>query len=397
MNQRNLFLAESLVRIVNENYLFTGNQKRRWDRLSPLYLRKIQDSKVYSIIFDIIQDMVLELHDPHTLFFQRKEFRYCFDINVQWINNELFLIKNKNGYPEDYIGSKILKINSFNIIDEFKKQQKKFVGFPASMIRKAIIQNIMEGKYGAEELTILVETIDKKRKTFVINAQSIKHLFDYKSNINIIKNSFKPIVFETINKDTLLIKILTFKFLGMSELFVSSLRLLKGFKNIIFDIRDNSGGYISEAKQILSFIISKDIQMDYKIIQHAEEEKKFKVSSIQVTSNQISLFSKRKFFILCNGGTASSAEFIFLKGLLLSNEDLTIIGEQTAGLSGQAKIFTIDEKDIIQVTTKKFLSRQGKEIKEGIQPDYTVIPLICDIINNKDTLLNFCLERFKLI
>ncbi|HDR7339632.1 TPA: hypothetical protein QCX11_005872, partial [Bacillus anthracis] len=131
--------------------------------------------------------------------------------------------------------------------------------------------------------------------------------------------------------------------------------------------------------------------------QHAEEEKKFKVSSIQVTSNQISLFSKRKFFILCNGGTASSAEFIFLKGLLLSNEDLTIIGEQTAGLSGQAKIFTIDEKDIIQVTTKKFLSRQGKEIKEGIQPDYTVIPLICDIINNKDTLLNFCLERFKLI
>ncbi|HDR4764658.1 TPA: S41 family peptidase [Bacillus thuringiensis] len=396
MNQRNVFLAESLIKIVNQNYLFTGNQKKKWDRLSSLYLRKIKDSKVDSIISDLIQDMVLELHDPHTLFFQRKELRYCFDINVQWINNELFLMKNKNGYPdEDYIGSKILKVNSFNIIDELKKQQKRFAGFPTSIIRKSVIQNIIEGKYGAEKLKILVETIDKKRKTFVTYSQSIEHLFDYKSNINLIKNSFKPIIFETINKDTLLIKILTFKFPGMSELFVSNLRLLKGFKNIIFDIRDNSGGYVSEAKQILSFIISKNIHMDYKIIQRTEGESKFKVSSIQVTSNQISFFLNRKLFILCNSGTASSAEFIFLKGLLLSNQDITIVGEKTAGLSGQAKIFTIDENEIIQVTTKKFISRQGKEIKEGIQPDYTVIPLISDVINNRDTILNFVLKKIN--
>ncbi|MRC18872.1 hypothetical protein GH866_25165 [Bacillus thuringiensis] len=397
MNQRNVLLAEILIRIINENYLFTGNQKRKWDRLSSLYVRKVQGSKVDSIALDLIQNMILELHDPHTLFFQRKEFHYCFDINVQWINNELFLMKNNNGYPENYVGSKILKINSFNIMDEFKAQQKKLVGFPTNFIRKSIIQNIVEGKYGCDKLKMLVETTNKEKKVFFINSQSIEHLFDYQNNINKIKNSFKPIIFETINKDTLLIKIVTFKFPGMSKMFLSNLKLMKDFKNIIFDIRDNSGGYISEARQILSSIISKDIHMDYRIIQHAEVKNKFEVSSIQIISSQIPFFFKRKFFVLCNSDTASSAEFIFLKGLVLSNEDLTIIGEQTAGLSGQARIFTIDEKDTLQVTTKKFVNKHGKEIKEGIQPDYKVFPLISDIINNEDTLLNFCLNRFKLI
>ncbi|WP_193323647.1 S41 family peptidase [Bacillus paralicheniformis] len=395
MNQSNIFLAESLIHIVNENYLFTGNQRGTWNRISTLYLRKIRDSKV--CVFDLLKNMILELHDPHTLFFHRNELHYCFDINLQWIGNQLFLMKNKNGYPGDYVGSKVLKINSFKIEDELKKQQKKYMRFPTSIFKKNIIQNIIEGKYGIEKLKLNVETIDKKRRTFVINSHAIKELFDYKSNIDEIKNNFKPIIFKIINSDTLLIKFFTFKFPGISKLFFSKLRFMKRFKYIIFDIRDNAGGFISETKQILSFIISKDILMDYKVLQNAEGKNEYKISSVQIISNQIPFFSKRKFFILCNSSTASSAEFIFLKGLLLSNEDLTIIGEQTAGLSGHAKIFTIDNQDIIQVTTKKFIDSQGKEIRNGIQPNYTVAPFIKDIINNKDTLLNFCLDKFKLV
>lgn len=76
---------------------------------------------------------------------------------------------------------------------------------------------------------------------------------------------------------------------------------------------------------------------------------------------------------IANENTASSAEFIFIEGLLKSfGENVKIIGRTTQGISGQAAVLKVNEDVVLNMTVKRYYHKKGSELNLGYRPDYDV-------------------------
>lgn len=144
--------------------------------------------------------------------------------------------------------------------------------------------------------------------------------------------------------------------------------MINSNKTVVFDIRGNRGGFINETKDVTSLIINKDVTLEYKILSNVNS----RGEDVIIYSSNNSMFSNKKLFILCDEYTMSSAEFIFMQSLKICFPAIKIIGQQTAGLSGQAKIFNLSKKFILQVTTKKYIDKNNNEIKSGMYPNLLI-------------------------
>jgi len=56
-----------------------------------------------------------------------------------------------------------------------------------------------------------------------------------------------------------------------------------------------------------------------------------------------------------NSNTQSCAEYIFARALNIANKNVTIIGSNTAALSGQAKEFILNGSVMLSVSTKRYV------------------------------------------
>lgn len=94
---------------------------------------------------------------------------------------------------------------------------------------------------------------------------------------------------------------------------------------------------------------------------------------IFITSIGRDIFKNKQLVVLVDRTTASSAEYIFLQALKKRFNCLTI-GDDTAGMSGQARQFGLCNNIVLQVTTKKYL-KEGKVVG-SVQPDIRVPHII---------------------
>jgi carboxyl-terminal processing protease len=137
----------------------------------------------------------------------------------------------------------------------------------------------------------------------------------------------------------------------------------QGAESIIFDLRSNPGGLLSEAISVSSVFLKEGTVVVERLKEG--EEKRFEVKSGYQAAAEMPLI------VLVNGGSASASEIV--AGAIQDYERGKIMGEQTYGKGSVQLPHTLSDNSQLRVTVAEWLTPQLRQIHgEGISPDVVV-------------------------
>ena len=161
-------------------------------------------------------------------------------------------------------------------------------------------------------------------------------------------------------------------------------------KGLIIDLRNNGGGIVDEALDMVDLILDKDKIELISTNKNGEEEIK-KSKSNPVINVPI--------VVLVNGNTASASEIF--AAALKENGKATIVGEKTYGKGVIQELISLRDGSGIKVTIEEYLTPNRNKInKVGITPDKEVtlpdtVTSIYNIEKTEDTQLQEAIKLFK--
>ncbi|MBR3332564.1 S41 family peptidase [Candidatus Saccharibacteria bacterium] len=137
----------------------------------------------------------------------------------------------------------------------------------------------------------------------------------------------------------------------------------KGINKVILDLRNNGGGYVSAAQDLLSLWLD-----NQKVL---EQKSKHYGNTTSNTSAGRAILKDIKTIVLVNGSTASASEIV--AGALQDYGKATILGEKTYGKGVVQNLFDLSGGSTLKVTTAEWYTPNDRSInKEGITPDVVV-------------------------
>ncbi len=135
----------------------------------------------------------------------------------------------------------------------------------------------------------------------------------------------------------------------------------KNIDSLIIDLRDNSGGYLSTAENIISLFLDSSHPI-------------YQIQKQGVTTKYYSKGKKDqkiKIAILVNSSSASASEI--LTSALMEQYGATVIGEKTYGKGTVQELQNLTNGDKYKLTTKYWLTSKGIWIdQKGIEPNIKV-------------------------
>ncbi len=191
-----------------------------------------------------------------------------------------------------------------------------------------------------------------------------------------------------IENDIAYIQILDFDG-GTAKEFKENYEKLKteGAKSLIIDLRNNGGGVVDEAIDILEMICDKDstllIEKDKNGTETITKAKENPIIDVPVV-------------VLTNGYSASASEI--MAGALKDNKKATIIGEKTYGKGVIQTLYSLTDGSGLKITTAEYCTPNRTSInKIGIDPDIEVkLPEdIEELTEENDTQLKKAIEELK--
>lgn len=158
-----------------------------------------------------------------------------------------------------------------------------------------------------------------------------------------------------------------------------------GASKFIIDVRNNTGGIVSEALQIAEYIIPKDKLL---MVTMNKDKKR------DETKSKEDNFIKGDLVLLINGNSASSTEI--LAGAIKDNNRGKLVGTKTYGKGVMQQILQLADGNALKITTEEFITPNGDKIDGiGIEPN-EAIKLITDNEGNiVDTQLQKAVEMLK--
>jgi hypothetical protein len=174
-------------------------------------------------------------------------------------------------------------------------------------------------------------------------------------------------------------------------------------QHLVIDIRDNQGGSLVNSKHVLSYLLNTSFDLVdnyYKVSNPALDagnSRYKKTSGENSKSNKIRKeIYTGKVYVLTNGGSFSNSG-LFASTLKRNNRAL-FIGEETGGsiysLNANTKSLTLPNTQIqFELTTKRFAINESiPNAGRGIIPDYIVHPIITDLVEGRDVILEKALD-----
>ncbi len=232
------------------------------------------------------------------------------------------------------------------------------------------ISNKLRGEAGTEvELTVVR---DGEEKTFKLTREEINNVsayIDYDGTTAII-----TITRFDIDTGTTVQNLIEKEFKD------------KNIDKVILDLRNNGGGYVSAAKDLLSLWIDGELVLTQKGKSTGEE-------NTYANRNQ-ALLTNMPTVVLVNGATASASEIV--AGALKDYNKATLIGETTFGKGVVQTLLDLSNDTLLKVTTAKWYTPSGLSINgEGIKPDQEVELTYDDTNHGRDPQLNAAKAWFK--
>lgn len=160
----------------------------------------------------------------------------------------------------------------------------------------------------------------------------------------------------------------------------------KGAKGIVFDLRNDPGGFLESAVQIASFFVKAGDNIVF------EEFRSGKRNVFNSTGDQIA--KDIPLVILINNGSASASEIV--AGALRDNLGTKIVGEKSFGKGTVQELKNLHDGSTVKVTIAHWVLPKGLQIdKNGIEPDFTIKPTEEEIEKKNDVQLKKALEIIK--
>ena len=153
----------------------------------------------------------------------------------------------------------------------------------------------------------------------------------------------------------------------------------KGINKVILDLRNNGGGYVTAARDLLSLWLDGNKILTQK----------------SATIGQTITYAKRgeatlkdmKTIVLVNNATASASEIV--AGALKDYKKATILGTKTYGKGVVQTMLELSGGSLLKITTAHWYTPEGQTInKTGISPDIEVERSYSDINSGKDPQLD---------
>lgn len=161
----------------------------------------------------------------------------------------------------------------------------------------------------------------------------------------------------------------------------------QGATSLIIDIRNNGGGVVDEAIDILEMICDRDSTL---LIEKDKDENEVIIKSEEDPFINIPIV------VLTNENSASASEI--LAGALKDNDKATIIGETTYGKGVIQTLYRLTDGSGLKITTNEYVTPNRTTInKVGIEPDIAVeLPEdIEELTDENDTQLQRAIEELK--
>ncbi len=161
--------------------------------------------------------------------------------------------------------------------------------------------------------------------------------------------------------------------------------IAQGAKSFILDLRDNGGGYLSQAQSVAGLWLSNQVVVS---------ERRNGTQTAELYSTGEAVLKGMPTVVLLNGGSASASEVV--AGALKDHKVATLIGEKSFGKGTVQEIFNLTGGAKIKITIAHWFTPNGDTIdKTGITPDQTV-ELTSDQMNKgQDTQLDAALEKLQ--
>lgn len=160
----------------------------------------------------------------------------------------------------------------------------------------------------------------------------------------------------------------------------------KSCNKVILDLRDNGGGYVDAAKDVIS------LWVDGKLAVEQRSQSGDYSQNTYAESGQ-AILKGVKTTVLINGNTASASEIV--AGALKDYGLATLIGEKTYGKGSVQELSRVgSSNDYLRITIAKWYTPKGQNIsKSGIQPDKEVARTFEQINKNEDPQLDAALAE----
>ena len=135
----------------------------------------------------------------------------------------------------------------------------------------------------------------------------------------------------------------------------------QGATKLIFDVRNNPGGYVDEMLEVLDYLLPKGVLFREEDYQGNKSERKSDESCL-----------KLPMAVLVNGDSYSAAEFF--AAALQEYEWASVVGEKTSGKGYYQMPFTLSDGSVVNLSVGKYSTPKGVNLTEvgGLTPDVVV-------------------------
>jgi len=338
-----IFIGNMLI--PQKNQTFNANFNINNNNKISSIIRLLQENYVDKISIDSIQELaipeILKNLDPHSVYFppkvneaEHERLSGNFEgIGVQFnIQNDTILIINIiSGGPSEKVGvlpgDRIVKIND-----------SLFAGVG---VTNEIVMKNLKGPKGT------VVTIGVKRK-------GIKELIEFPIERDEIP-LYSVDVSYMLTDDIGYIKISRFAGTTYQEFMEASVKLkAAGMKKMVLDLRDNGGGYLNTAVEIIDEFLPSGEMIVY-------TEGAFR-DRVEYKSTNSDFLKDVELAVLINSWSASASEI--LSGAIQDNDRGTIIGRRSFGKGLVQEEFTFNDNSGVRITIARYYTPVGRSIQK---------------------------------
>lgn len=319
----------SVMELVNETYVEPVKEK----------------DAIYGAIKGMLQDL-----DPHSAFFPPEEYKSFMEstsgefgglgITITMKNDAITILSAIEDTPAWKAGLK-----SGDVIAMINKEPTNGMTLDAAVKK-------MRGKSGTKINLTIVRNGEDKPLNFNLTRAIIK---------------IKSVKYEMIDKDYGYIRLSQFQENSYKEM-AEALKSMKQkkVKGIIIDLRNNSGGLLSEAIDITSMFLPKDKTVVFTRDKNKREQH-YKTKSVSVNDKDIPIV------VLVNEWSASASEI--LAGALQDYKRAVIVGKTTFGKGSVQSVIPLRDGSAVKLTTSRYYTPLARSIQGvGITPDVEVNP-----------------------
>ena len=408
------------------NFAFFENIPNiNYDDLYKDYLTDVINEENDYKYYKILQKFCAELKDGHTNIYMPKYLRekeFYPLIRIRRIKDEIYIINLGKSYVDEIPrGSKILKVNSQNVLDYLNDSVYPYISGAEHIVKSIGAKTMLVGLKGVDK-TITIEKPNKDIQKILVKMDGNEKKWFYPLSSNQPKSIVE---YKVLENNIGYISLNTFTKEEVVDMFVSKLDSLSKHKALIIDIRYNGGGNSRYAHQITKYLTDKPYFFGeqgstrkhlatYKAWgafankEYAEalgmkpvEESKYEeyyynnAWEIEKTDTIFNDVKSKKLLmpivVLTSNSTASSAED-FLIGLDYLKR-ATLIGQRTYGSTGQPIFFKLPNEGSCRICTRKCTYVDGRKfIGIGIIPDIEIEPNIDYYLSDKDIVLEKAIE-----